>query len=107
MSCILMSKLTRTQALDSQGEENDNSLKRKRRNSEGGDHYCKVAKQEENMTDTSNQRRANFSALTPASNGLNRTSPSLVNLKPGTAKKLVIKNFKGTAICIFFSLDQC
>lgn len=94
MSCDLMSSLTRTRVLEPQGEDCENTLKRKR-NSGSGDHYCKIGKQEENMTDASNQRRANFSALTPSSNGLNRTVPSLVNLKPGTAKKLVIKNFKG------------
>ncbi|XP_054266080.1 cullin-4A-like [Macrosteles quadrilineatus] len=90
-----MSNLSRTRVLDTQGEdcENENTLKRKR-NSSGSDHYCKVVKHEENMTDATNQKRANFSALTPAANGLNRTVPTLVNLKPGAAKKLVIKNFK-------------
>ncbi|KAF6211064.1 hypothetical protein GE061_014177 [Apolygus lucorum] len=39
------------------------------------------------------QKRANFSALTPNANGVNRNS-SLVNLKPGAAKKLVVKNLK-------------
>lgn len=46
------------------------------------------------MTDTTKQKRANFSALTPTSNGVNRT-PSIVSLKPGAAKKLTIKNLKG------------
>ncbi|XP_012281134.1 cullin-4A [Orussus abietinus] len=53
----------------------------------------------ENMTDTAaatnTQKRANFSALTVANpNGVNKISPSLANAKPGSAKKLVIKNFK-------------
>jgi len=41
------------------------------------------------------QKRANFSALTVGNpNGVNKISPSLANAKPGSAKKLVIKNFK-------------
>ncbi|XP_015587413.1 cullin-4A isoform X2 [Cephus cinctus] len=53
----------------------------------------------ENMTDTAaatnTQKRANFSALTVANpNGVNKISPSLASAKPGSARKLVIKNFK-------------
>ena len=41
------------------------------------------------------QRKANFSALS-ASNGMSKsTQPVGSANKPGTAKKLVIKNFKG------------
>ena len=47
-----------------------------------------------NMTDTQ-QKKANFSALTSPSNGFNRNASPLANSKPGSAKKLVIKNFKG------------
>lgn len=54
------------------------------------------------MTDTATdtQKRANFSALTVGNpNGVtNRISPSLANTKPGSAKKLVIKNFKSKRI---------
>ncbi|KAG8229663.1 hypothetical protein J437_LFUL008596 [Ladona fulva] len=46
---------------------------------------------EETMTDTS-QKRPNFSALSNP-NGMSKNS-TLVNAKPGAAKKLVIKNFK-------------
>lgn len=46
-----------------------------------------------NMTDTQ-QKKANFSALTNPSNGFNRNASPLANNKPGAAKKLVIKNFK-------------
>ncbi|XP_033220142.1 cullin-4A isoform X2 [Belonocnema kinseyi] len=54
----------------------------------------------ENMTDTAaattnTQKRANFSALTVANpNGVNKITPSLASSKPGSAKKLIIKNFK-------------
>ncbi|XP_046734917.1 cullin-4A isoform X2 [Diprion similis] len=51
----------------------------------------------ENMTDSAanTQKRANFSALTVASpNGVNKISPNATNAKPGSAKKLIIKNFK-------------
>lgn len=92
-----MSRLIKTGAFEAQGEdcENENTPKRKRPSNNSGDHHCKVVKQGEDMTDASNQKRANFSALTPANNGLNRTAP-LVNLKTGGTKKLVIKNFKGS-----------
>ncbi|KYM98338.1 Cullin-4B, partial [Cyphomyrmex costatus] len=41
------------------------------------------------------QKRANFSALTVGNpNGVSKISPSLANAKPGSAKKLVIKNFR-------------
>ncbi|RLU23086.1 hypothetical protein DMN91_005364 [Ooceraea biroi] len=53
------------------------------------------------MTDTATaaatdtQKRANFSALTVGnSNGVNKISQNLANAKPGSAKKLIIKNFK-------------
>lgn len=54
----------------------------------------------ENMTDTAatttnSQKRANFSALTVANpNGVNKITPTLASSKPGSAKKLIIKNFK-------------
>ncbi|EEB20367.1 Cullin-4A, putative [Pediculus humanus corporis] len=48
------------------------------------------------MTDTTTQKRANFSALNSNSNGVNKNSNSLLVSKPGSAKKLIIKNFKET-----------
>lgn len=96
VSCYHMSSLTRTRVIETQQDEDcENTLKRRRNTTNSDNHFCKKVKQEENMTDTTNQKRANFSALTPSSNGINRTIPSIVNLKPGAAKKLVIKNFKG------------
>lgn len=92
-----MSSLTRARVIEAQqGEDCENTHRRKRTSSNSDTHLCKKVKQEENtMGDTTNQKRANFSALTPTSNGINRTVPSIVNLKPGAAKKLVIKNFRG------------
>ena len=46
------------------------------------------------MTDTQ-QKKANFSALASPNNGFNRNASPLANSKPGAAKKIVIKNFKG------------
>eukprot|EP00058_Branchiostoma_floridae_P007859 XP_002593347.1 hypothetical protein BRAFLDRAFT_277112 [Branchiostoma floridae] len=46
------------------------------------------------MDESVNSRKPNFSALV-GSNGLTNRASSLANSKPGTAKKLVIKNFKG------------
>ena len=51
----------------------------------------------ERMTDTQN-KRANFSALSSPSNGFSRHASPLANSKPGSAKKLVIKNFKGAVV---------
>nr|XP_034330536.1 cullin-4A [Crassostrea gigas] len=47
---------------------------------------------ESQMTDS--QRRANFSAISSPSNGLNKHVSPLANNKPGATKKLVIKNFR-------------
>ena len=56
----------------------------------------------ENMADaatgtTQSSKRPNFSALScPGPNGVNnKLSSTVANAKPGTAKKLIIKNFKG------------
>ncbi|KAK0048820.1 cullin-4A [Biomphalaria pfeifferi] len=48
------------------------------------------------MADPQSQKKANFSALNSSnSNGINKTNQAVgVSNKPGTAKKLVIKNFK-------------
>lgn len=91
--CYHMSSLTRTRVLETQGEDCENTVKRKRNSSNSTDKLCKKPKSEENMTDAAKQKRANFSALTPTVNGLNRTT-NIVNLKPGAAKKLTIKNLK-------------
>lgn len=40
-------------------------------------------------------KRANFSALSPPSNGFTNRAAQLANNKPTSSKKLVIKNFKG------------
>uniref|UniRef100_A0A1B6CF55 Cullin-4A n=1 Tax=Clastoptera arizonana TaxID=38151 RepID=A0A1B6CF55_9HEMI len=92
-----MSSLTRARVLETQQEENsENTHRRRKISSSSESHLCKKIKLEENtMGDATNQKRANFSALSPSPNGINRTVPSIVNnLKPGAAKKLVIKNLK-------------
>lgn len=98
VSCTSMSSLTKTQVHEAQqGEDRVNT--RRKRNSSYSENIGKRLKQEDNsMTDTTqnNQKRANFSALSNP-NGVNKTSP-LVNTKPGAAKKLVIKNFKGITL---------
>lgn len=101
LSCSLMSSLTRTSVLESRQEECESVVKNKR-NSSSDNNFCKKVKLEE-MTDTT-QKRANFSALQPTSNGVNRTIPNFVNLKPGSAKKLVIKNFKGIFMIVYLLL---
>lgn len=58
----------------------------------------KLKQKGEVMTDTTTQKRANFSALNSNPNGMNKNSTSLLASKPGSAKKLIIKNFKGKQI---------
>lgn len=89
-----MSSLTRTRVLETQGEDCENTVKRKRNSVNTSEKFTKKTKTDENMTDATKQKRANFSALTPTVNGLNRT-PNVISLKPGAAKKLTIKNLKG------------
>lgn len=48
-----------------------------------------VIKNDKMSDSTATEKRANFSALTP-----NLVRIPSINLKPGTTKKLVIKNFK-------------
>lgn len=70
-------------------EDCENTVKRKR--SSGDIQIASKKSKPSEMTDTTNQRRPNFSALAPASNGVNMST----SVKPGVTKKLVIKNFKG------------
>lgn len=54
--------------------------------------------QDEIMTDATTQKKANFSAVNSNPNGMNKNGAGLLGSKPGSAKKLVIKNFKGKQI---------
>ncbi|KAJ1531537.1 hypothetical protein ONE63_000212 [Megalurothrips usitatus] len=86
-----MSNLIKSPILDTKDCVNNPVSKRSLLNP---DYSCsKKQKLGSEMTDTANQKRPNFSALSTSPNGLNKTA-SLVNTKPGAAKKLVIKNFK-------------
>lgn len=79
---------------DQQKNEEENNHKRRRLNDTNISH--KRIKDCENPTDmTDSQKRANFSALSsPGTNGISRHASPLTSNKPGTTKKLVIKNFK-------------
>ena len=58
----------------------------------------KKVKQEDSASKmTDSHKKANFSAITNSTNGFNRHTSPVVNSKPGSAKKLVIKNFKGNS----------
>ena len=79
-------------------EENTTRKKRKlssdnQRSPPGDSQNKKLKSDPGEMTDP--QKKANFSSLSSPSNGFNRHTSPLVNSKPGAAKKLVIKNFKG------------
>lgn len=101
-----LSKTPETQVQD-QHKREDNTNHKKRRHSSNNrlspTHLQANKKiKEDSPTMTDSQKRANFSALSSPSNGLNKhTSPLMVN-KPGATKKLVIKNFKGKTI-----IDPC
>ena len=49
-------------------------------------------------------KRPNFSLAVANPNGVNKITQSLATGKPGTAKKLVIKNFKGTGYALIMLL---
>jgi hypothetical protein len=93
-----MSSCNRTTVLSDEDSSNNSGGKKRKRNNSGRsasgvENRCKD-KYKENMTDTANERKANFSALN-SPNGVTRSNTPVVNSKPGTAKKLVIQNFKG------------
>ena len=91
--------------LQEQRENSENSHIKKRRHSSENQNrssQTKKLKQEDVTTEMADtQKRANFSALNSPSNGFSRHASPLANNKPGSAKKLVIKNFKGlfTSCC--------
>ncbi|XP_069105312.1 cullin-4A-like [Argopecten irradians] len=68
--------------------------KRKSRENLSPTNHKRVRHNSDEAPMTESQKRANFSALSSPSNGLNRHASPLANSKPGAAKKLVIKNFK-------------
>ena len=82
---------------DQQKNEEENNHKRRRLNDTNISPVHKRIKDSDNHTDmTDSQKRANFSALSsPGTNGISRHASPLASNKPGTTKKLVIKNFKG------------
>ena len=86
--------------LQEQRENSENSHIKKRRHSSENQNrslQTKKLKQEDVTTEMADtQKRANFSALNSPSNGFSRHASPLANNKPGSAKKLVIKNFKGS-----------
>ncbi|KAK3094652.1 hypothetical protein FSP39_004482 [Pinctada imbricata] len=82
---------------DQQVNEEDSTKKRKRLNDNISPTSHKrsrenIGVEEPQMTES--QKRANFSALSSPSNGLNKHASPLASNKPGATKKLVIKNFK-------------
>ena len=91
-----------------QGQEEDNNIKDGEASSRllvPGEEQKSVVEEELNTVEgensrsgreimTESERRPNFSALTTPSNGIRHVSPLNAN-RPGAAKKLVIKNFKG------------
>lgn len=87
-----MSGLTKTPVLAEEG--GNHSRKRPHPNNE---QLCKRAKSDEM---SANDKKSNFSLVTPNSNGTIKLNSSMN--KPGaTTKKLVIKNFK-SVFTIFF-----
>ena len=91
-----------TNFLPEQQEGQKVSASKKRRLSDADKSFCenteKVLRMDE---DLSQEKKSNFS-VGAASNGLTKHSNSLAG-KPGATKKLVIKNFKGTFLCLLFT----
>jgi len=50
--------------------------------------------------------RSNFGSVT-GNNGFNRTTPNLDQCKPGSVKKLVIKNLKGMSLLPSYNNRKC
>ena len=82
---------------DQQKNEEENNRKKRRLSDSSISPLHKRIKDTENPADMNDsQKRANFSALaSPGTNGISRHASPLASNKPGTTKKLVIKNFKG------------
>ncbi|XP_013419680.1 cullin-4A [Lingula anatina] len=96
-----LSKAPEPQLHDQRKSEENNHHKKRRfsgSNQVPPSHHTpasKKSRQDDSSPEmTDSQKRANFSALTSPSNGLNKHASQLVTNKPGTTKKLVIKNFK-------------
>lgn len=78
--------------------KDEETIQKKRRLSDSVSSVNKRTKSntEDSPAMTDSQKRANFSALpSPGSNGVHRHASPLNSNKPGTTKKLVIKNLKG------------
>jgi hypothetical protein len=85
--------------------KDEEKLQKKRRLSDQNSSATKRSKVSptDSPTMTDSQKRANFSALpSPGSNGVHRHASPLNSSKPGTTKKLVIKNLKGTGKLMLF-----
>jgi len=83
--------------LHEQQRKEEEKVSKKRRLSDTVSPHNKKTKTDLEDVMTDSQKRANFSALpSPGSNGVHRHASPLGSNKPGTTKKLVIKNFKGT-----------
>ncbi|WAR28751.1 CUL4A-like protein [Mya arenaria] len=81
--------------LHEQQRKEDGKVSKKRRLSDADSQQNKKSKPNPEDVMTDSQKRANFSAIpSPGSNGVHRHAAPLGTSKPGTTKKLVIKNFK-------------
>ena len=89
--------------LHEQQRKDDEQVQKKRKLSDTVISNNKRSKTEsEEYIMTESQKRANFSALpNPGTNGVHRHASPLGSNKPGTTKKLVIKNFKGVLLVLF------
>lgn len=88
ISCFLMSGIAKTPVL---AEEGGNNQSRKRSLHTSEQCNNKRTKSDEM---SANEKKSNFSLLTPNSNGTVKMTTSSMNKPGATTKKLVIKNFK-------------
>lgn len=110
-----MSRLGRTQVLaTSEYSQHQPALKRPRYNNsstlaDGQDlSMADAATSPGNAAQAQQQqqqsKRPNFSLAVANPNGVNKITTSLATGKPGTAKKLIIKNFKGKDSFLLFQI---
>lgn len=94
ISCFLMSGIAKTLL----AEEGGNQC---RKRSLPTTEQCSKRVKSDEMS--ANEKKSNFSLLTPNSNGTIKMTSSSMNKPGATTKKLIIKNFKSMFTLIFVS----
>lgn len=99
--CMPLSSVNKSPLVEQQKSDDVNNHRKRKNIDKHSPTSGQQKRFKEETTDmTDSQKKANFSAVTPPNNGYKH--PPVANNKPGSAKKLIIKNFKGNQ-----SVDFC